>query len=97
MRSEEEQYSDKWREEEKRQCAFGARLGIEPFRDGLNCATVYCQLLRGKAVGPFIQEKTLSLPIWELTLEGCTVKSDALYSIKSSLFKLFASPFICLG
>jgi len=35
-------------------------------------------LLRGEGVGPSTKEKTLSLPSGGLTVEGCTVISDAL-------------------
>lgn len=47
MRCEEEQYLGKWSEKEERQSVFGARFGKELFRDGLNCASVCHQLLRG--------------------------------------------------
>lgn len=45
-----------------------------------NNTGVYHQLLRGEVVGASTKEKILSLPSWmlTLTLEGCTVKSDAL-------------------
>lgn len=78
MRSEEEQYLDKWREKEERQSVFGARFGIELFRGALNCASVCHQSLRGEGIGPSTKDKTVSLPSWGLTLEGYTVKGDAL-------------------
>lgn len=58
MRSEEEQYLDKWREKEEKQSVFGARFGKGLFRD----ASVCHQSLGSAGLAPPPKGRPLACP-----------------------------------